>query len=70
MGYRRLGDGSARDLLGRDFSTNKEAREHGRLLARQVGTDKPGLVGDGNFVSIVNEAGVEVFLIPITSAAV
>jgi hypothetical protein len=38
---------------------DREAEKHGKLLARNVGTAKPDIVKDGNYISVVNAHGAQ-----------
>ena len=60
----------AHDLLGHDCANDKAAKEHANLLAHRVGTDKPGLVREGNFILVENRLGEEVSRAPLASALV
>jgi hypothetical protein len=58
---------AAHDLLGRDFPMIEEAKAHARALALGVGTDKPGLIDEQNYISVVNKSGEELFRQPLVS---
>ena len=60
---RRPGD----DLLGHDCTNDKVAEEYGKMLARDVGTDKPQMIRDGNYIAVANEDGNEIAKIPLRS---
>jgi hypothetical protein len=50
--FHLMGDVPAHDLLGHECANDKVAERHGELLARDVGTDKPQMVKDGNYISV------------------
>jgi hypothetical protein len=55
----------ANDLIGHECSN-----DHGSFIAHRVGTEKPDMVHEGNFISVTNEAGEELFKIPIASTLI
>jgi hypothetical protein len=65
--FHLMGDVSARDLLGHDCTNDKVAEEYGKMLARDVGTDKPQMIRDGNYIAVANEDGNEIAKIPLRS---
>ena len=65
--FHLLGDVPARDLIGHDCAGDGEAQKHGRLLAHNVGTDRPDMVREGNFISVVDASDRELFRIPLSS---
>jgi hypothetical protein len=62
-----LGDVPAHDLIGHECENDKDAERHGKLLARDVGTDKPDMVREGNYISVTDENGAERLRIPLRS---
>jgi hypothetical protein len=56
----------ANDLIGHEC-LDDEAREHGSFIAHRVGTERPDMVQEGNFILVTSEAGEELFKIPIAS---
>jgi hypothetical protein len=68
--FHLAGELEAHDLLGRDCENDDKAKEHANALAHRVGTDKPGLVRDGNFIQVKNELGEEIYRLPLASALV
>jgi hypothetical protein len=65
--FHLMGDVSAHDLLGHDCTNDKVAEEYGKMLARDVGTDKPQMIRDGNYIAVANEDGNEIAKIPLRS---
>jgi len=65
--FHLAGNVSARDLLGHECANDKAAENYGKMLARNVGTDKPHLVMDGNYIAVASEDGKEIFKIPLRS---
>jgi hypothetical protein len=66
--FNLVGDTPAQDVLGQDYSDDREARAHAKDLARHLATDKPLLVRDGNAVVIVAEDGREIGRIELMNA--
>jgi hypothetical protein len=60
----------ARDLLGHECANDKDAKDHGSFIAHRIGTEKPGMVREGNFISVTNEQGDEIFQAPLASTTV
>jgi hypothetical protein len=58
----------ANDLIGHVCSNDAEAREQGRFIAHRVGTEKPDMVREGNFILVTNETATnfsESLLLPL-----
>jgi hypothetical protein len=60
----------AHDLLGHECANDEEAKDHGCSIAHRIGTEKPGLVREENFISVTDELDREVFKIPLASTTV
>jgi hypothetical protein len=65
--FHLMGDVPAHDLLGHDCTNDKAAEEYGKMLARDVGTDKPQMIRDGNYIAVANKDGSEIARIPLRS---
>jgi hypothetical protein len=48
----------------------REAKDHGSFIAHRIGTEKPGMIRDGNFISVTDELGKELYKIPLASVMV
>jgi hypothetical protein len=68
--FHLAGELPAHDLIGHDCENDSEAKDHGNFIAHRIGTEKPGLVREGNFISVVNEHGIEVAQLPLASTTV
>jgi hypothetical protein len=55
----------AHDLLGHDCANDREAKDHGSFIAHRIGTEKPGMIREGNFISVTDELGKEIFQAPL-----
>jgi hypothetical protein len=62
-----VGDLPARDILGHECSSRKEARRHACFIAHRVGTERPNFAKQGNGISVRDENGNEFFVAPIKS---
>jgi hypothetical protein len=51
--------------MGHECADDSDAKRYGRLLAHNVGTDKPGMVKEGNYISVTDSQGRELFQIPL-----
>ena len=60
----------ARDLLGHDCANDREAKDHGSFIAHRIGTEKPGMIREGNFISVTDELGKEIVQVPLASVMV
>jgi hypothetical protein len=60
----------ARDLIGHECANDDEAKNNGNFIAHRIGTEKPGMIQEGNFISVVDEQGKEIFQIPLASTIV
>jgi hypothetical protein len=61
------GDIPARDFLGHECSSKKEARKHASFIAHRIGTEKPSFAKSRNCISVRDERGTAFFEVPITS---
>jgi hypothetical protein len=63
-----VGDIRARDFMGHECSSKKEAKNHhASFIAHRIGTERPSFAKSGNFIAVRNERGAEIFAAPITS---
>ena len=65
--FHLAGDVPARDLLGDECANDKEAEDHGSFIAHRIATEKPDMVREGNYISVTNERGDEIFQVPLAS---
>jgi hypothetical protein len=68
--FHLAGQVPAHDLLGHECANDNEAREHGSFIAHRIGTERPAMVREENFISVRNERDQELFQIPIASTTV
>jgi len=68
--FNLAGDLPAHDLIGHDCADDKEAREHASFIAHRIGTEKPGMIREENFISVVDEHGNEIHQVPLASTTV
>jgi len=68
--FHLAGQVPAHDLLGHECANDNEAREHGSFIAHRIGTERPAIVREENFISVRNERDQELFQIPIASTTV
>jgi Domain of unknown function (DUF6894) len=64
-----VGELSAHDFMGHECSSRKEAKRHASFIAHRVGTERPGFAKPGNYISVRDEKGVEIFEAPIKSTS-
>jgi len=65
--FNLVGDVPAKDLVGHDCTDDAEASDHASFIAHRIGTEKPEMVRDGNFISVEDEAGNEISRVPLAS---
>jgi len=68
--FHLAGQVPAHDLLGHECANDNEARDHGSFIAHRIGTERPAMVREENFISVRNERDQELFRIPIASTTV
>lgn len=57
----------ARDVLGHDCASRREARKHATFIAQRVGTERPNFAKPGNCIEVRDERGERFFITPIKS---
>jgi hypothetical protein len=65
--FHLVGDIPARDLVGHECENDKEAEDHGSFIAHRIGTEKPEMVRERNFISVTNKEGSEIFRAALAS---
>jgi hypothetical protein len=58
---------AAHDVVGQDCADDEEAKEQGSFIAHRIGTERPEMVRDGNFISVRNDRDLELFQISLAS---
>jgi hypothetical protein len=46
----------AHDLIGQECANESEAKDHGTFIAHRIGTEKPEMVREENFISVRDTA--------------
>jgi hypothetical protein len=62
------GELSAQDVLGHRCRSVKEAKDHAEFIAHRIGSERPTFAKPGNYISVRDESGNEIFEAPIKSA--
>jgi hypothetical protein len=65
--FHLVGDISAHDILGHECADDDEARADARAIAHQIGTQRPAMVREENYVSIMKEDDTEVGQVKVAS---
>jgi hypothetical protein len=65
--FHLLGDVPAYDLIGHECTGDKDAENYGKMLSHNVGTDRPEMVKESNYISVVDTNGGKLFKIPLSS---
>ena len=68
--FHLVGELSAHDVLGHECANDDEARDHGSFIAHRIGTEKPGMIREGNFIAVVDDSGKEIAQVPLASTTV
>jgi hypothetical protein len=61
------GEFPAHDVLGHQCRSRKEARDHAQFIAHRIGTERPNFAKPGNYISVRDDSGAEIFEAPIKS---
>jgi hypothetical protein len=59
------GDLSAHDYVGHNCASSQEAKRHASFIAQRIGAEQVSLARPGNYISVRDEGGVEIFKAPI-----
>jgi len=62
------GELPARDVLGHRCRSPKEAKDHAQYIAHRIGAERPSFARPGNYISVRDENGAEIFEAPIKSS--
>ena len=65
--FHLFGQIPAHDMTGHECTSDDQAKEHGSFIAHRIGTEKPEMVQEGNFISVENERREEITRIPLAS---
>jgi hypothetical protein len=68
--FHLAGDLPAHDLIGHEFANDKEAKDHGSFIAHRIGTEKPRMIREGNYIAVTDNRDREIFQIPLASTTV
>ncbi|WP_375780231.1 hypothetical protein ACE103_16155 [Bradyrhizobium sp. ma5] len=66
--FHLAGEISAHDVIGQECASTDEAKAHGEFIAHRIGTEKPEMIREGNFISVRDEQDRELFQIPLASS--
>jgi hypothetical protein len=61
------GELCARDFLGHECRSRKEAKRHAFFIAHRIGTERSSFAKPGNHIAVRDARGVRFFKAPITS---
>jgi hypothetical protein len=59
------GEFPAHDVLGHQCRSSREAKDHAQYIAHRIGTARPSFARPGNYISVRDENGAEIFEAPI-----
>ena len=65
--FHLAGEIPAHDVHGHECSCDAEAKQHAEFIAHRIGSEKPEMVRDGNFVSVTNDRDVEIAQVALAS---
>jgi uncharacterized protein DUF6894 len=68
--FHLAGELPAHDVLGHECANDDEARDHGSFIAHRIGTEKPDMIREGNFIAVVDDRGKEIAQMPLASTTV
>ncbi len=61
------GELPAHDVLGANASPARKRKDHAQFIAHRMGTERPTFAKPGNYISVRDESGREIFEAPIKS---
>jgi hypothetical protein len=61
-----VGDLAASDVFGLDCPDVQAAKQHALLLAHRTAAENPQLARPGNYISVRNARGYEVYQVPLS----
>jgi len=67
--FHLFGQIPAHDAMGHQCANDDEATEHASFIAHRIGTERPEMIREGNFISVENERRQEIARIPLASAS-
>ena len=68
--FHLAGDLPAHDLIGHECANDKEARDHGSFIAHRTGTEKSGMIREGDYIAVTDDRDREIFQIQFASTTV
>lgn len=68
--FHLAGEIPAHDVHGHDCVDDDQARDHASFIAHRIGTEKPEMIRDGNFIAVVDGSGEEIAQVPLASTTV
>ena len=68
--FHLAGDLRAHDLIGHECANDEEAKDHGNFIAHRIGTEKPSMIREGNYIAVKDDRDREIFQIPVASTTV
>lgn len=60
----------ARDRVVHDCTDDESARSDGNCIAHRIGSEKPEMIREGNYIAVTNEDGREIARIALASTTV
>jgi hypothetical protein len=63
--FHLVGSSPAHDWVGHVCKNDRQAKQDARQIARRLSIDKPEIFRDGDCISLTDDAGNEIFHVPI-----
>jgi hypothetical protein len=68
--FHLAGDIPARDRIGHDCRDDENARSDGNFIAHRIGSERPEMIREENYISVTNEDGREIARIALAPTTV
>jgi hypothetical protein len=63
--FHLVGDAPARDQVGHECESDKQATEDARLIAQRLSRERPEMFRDGNYICVTNEVDEGIVRVPL-----
>jgi hypothetical protein len=63
--FHLVGSSPAHDWVGHVCKNDRQAKQDARLIAQRLSVDRPEMFRNGNYISLTNDAGDEIFQVPL-----
>jgi hypothetical protein len=68
--FNLAGQLSVQDTVGHECVNDAEANDHASFIAHRIGTEKPEMVQEGNYISVRNDEDEDLCRVPLASTLI